>query len=166
MKDERTLAHEQLLAGTDLARINRFTFLVAVAWGFFMLTHALAGRYVLAALTGSAFVISSLGVAVAFSKFAWRDRVSLPLVAGGSLVALVTIAVVTGGSDAPAMGFISLVPLVSGLYRRRTERASADCAEPFSDRSDGGAAVGADPGPRSHRAGDAAHRRVRILCVR
>ena len=39
-----------------------------------------------------------------------------------TVIALVAIAVITGGSDAPAMGFVSLVPLVTGLYRRRTER--------------------------------------------
>jgi signal transduction histidine kinase/CheY-like chemotaxis protein/HPt (histidine-containing phosphotransfer) domain-containing protein len=116
------LAHDEILAGTDLARIHRFSLLVAIAWGFFTISHFVAGRMLLANLHGAAFVVSSAGVAIAFSRIPWRDRVSLPLVAGGSLLALVSIAVITGGSDAPAMGFVALVPLVTGLHRRRTER--------------------------------------------
>lgn len=122
MSEPAPATHDEILAGTDLARIHRFTFLVAVAWGFFTLSHILAERYLLAWLHGAACVVSSLGVTIAYSRIPWRERVALPLVAGGSMVALIAIAVMTGGSDAPAMGFVSLVPLVTGLYRRRGER--------------------------------------------
>lgn len=115
-------SQEQIRDGIDRARIHRFSLLVAVAWGLFTLNHAVAGRVVMAWLHGAACVVSSIGVAIAYSRISWRERVSLPIVAGGSLVALVAIATLTGGSDAPAMGFVSLVPLVTGLFRQRTER--------------------------------------------
>ncbi len=117
-----TRSEDEILAGTDLARVHRFTLLVAIAWALFALSHAIAGRMLMALLHAAAFVVSAIAAALTFSSFSWRDRVSLPLVAGGSLVALVAIAVLTGGSDAPAMGFVSLVPLVTGLFRERRRR--------------------------------------------
>ena len=106
---------------TDLVRVQRFSVVVMVAWGAFALLHLVTGRQQLAAIHGAAFVAVGLGAWIS-RRAPQRMRLGLNLVAGGSLASLMVIAIFTGGPRGSAMGYLSLLPLVTGLFRLPSQR--------------------------------------------
>jgi signal transduction histidine kinase/CheY-like chemotaxis protein len=105
----------------DRPVIRRLTLATTIAWIGFAALHASAGREVFA------LVHVAPGMAAATATLLTRShrvgpRPVIALAVGGSLLALAAVAVMTGGSTAPAIAFLGLIPLIGGLLRRPAGR--------------------------------------------
>lgn len=99
--------------------VLRLSLATAIGWLVFAGLHAASGRGAVALVHVLAFIPSALGFALARAN---RAGHALPLVMGGSIVGLATVATMTGGTTSPAMAFVGLVTLVGGLLPRLASR--------------------------------------------